>query len=69
MPERNRSTEAEDYSNRSGERRLAHDIRVDETLPPTPQVVAKRPRIVTGRYAVVTPSQQRRDRFAGGGSS
>jgi hypothetical protein len=59
MPNPQRENDVESDPNRSGARRIAHDVRIDQELPPTPHVVANRARIVTGRYAIVTPSQTR----------
>lgn len=47
----------EDCPARSGEHRIQQGAVADGQLPPTPQVLVKRPRIVTGAYAVIRPAK------------
>ncbi len=47
--------DAQEDSKRSGARRVALDVGVDEQLPATPAVMTNRPRIVTGRYSIIKP--------------
>lgn len=55
-PAENQQAEA---TARSGEHRIHQRAFDDEAvLPPTPEVIAKRPRITTGAYAIIRPPQK-----------
>lgn len=56
-PERKR--EPLDDSNSSGVRRSGNGDTGQDTLPPTPPVIVQRPRIVTGRYTIVSPPRKK----------
>jgi hypothetical protein len=56
MAEPKKHNGARGASSESGARVIEHDdVSIGDRLPPTPVVMTNRPRIVTGRYSIVTP--------------
>ena len=55
MAEPHKNDRARNPCNESGARAIEHEVDAGDQLPPTPVVMTNRPRIVTGRYSIVTP--------------